>query len=197
MLASLLAAGSVSWLYYSDRLVELPLGVFGVAIGTIILPALSKRHAEQSTEHFSAMLDWGLRVVLLLGVPAALALAVLAEPFLITLFHYGAMTDNDIQMAAMSLRAYAFGLVAFMLIKVLAPGFFARQDTKNASQGRHYRHGCEHGLQPGADLAAGPRGLGAGDGALGVFECRAAGVLALSPAGVGVPAGLGGGLAYS
>ncbi|MGY4879018.1 murein biosynthesis integral membrane protein MurJ [Vreelandella aquamarina] len=130
VLASLLAAGSVSWLYYSDRLVELPLGVFGVAIGTIILPALSKRHSEQSTEHFSAMLDWAIRVVLLLGVPAALALAVLAEPFLITLFHYGAMTDNDIQMAAMSLRAYAFGLVAFMLIKVLAPGFFARQDTK-------------------------------------------------------------------
>ncbi len=130
VLASLLAAGSVSWLYYSDRLVELPLGVFGVAIGTIILPALSKRHAEQSTEHFSAMLDWAIRVVLLLGVPAALALAILAEPFLITLFHYGAMTDNDIQMAAMSLRAYAFGLVAFMLIKVLAPGFFARQDTK-------------------------------------------------------------------
>ena len=130
VLASLLAAGSVSWLYYSDRLVELPLGVFGVAIGTIILPALSKRHAERSTEHFSAMLDWAIRVVLLLGVPAALALAVLAEPFLITLFHYGAMTDNDIQMAAMSLRAYAFGLVAFMLIKVLAPGFFARQDTK-------------------------------------------------------------------
>ncbi|MGV2930527.1 murein biosynthesis integral membrane protein MurJ [Vreelandella venusta] len=130
VLASLLTAGSVSWLYYSDRLVELPLGIFGVAIGTIILPALSKRHAEQSTEHFSAMLDWAIRVVLLLGVPAALALAVLAEPFLITLFHYGAMTDTDIQMAAMSLRAYAFGLVAFMLIKVLAPGFFARQDTK-------------------------------------------------------------------
>ncbi|GEK52443.1 murein biosynthesis integral membrane protein MurJ [Vreelandella venusta] len=130
VLASLLTAGSVSWLYYSDRLVELPLGVFGVAIGTIILPALSKRHAEQSTEHFSAMLDWAIRVVLLLGVPAALALAVLAEPFLITLFYYGAMTDTDIQMAAMSLRAYAFGLVAFMLIKVLAPGFFARQDTK-------------------------------------------------------------------
>lgn len=130
VLASLLVAGSVSWLYYSDRLVELPLGVFGVAIGTIILPALSKRHAEKSTEHFSAMLDWAIRVVLLLGVPAALALAILAEPFLITLFHYGAMTDHDIQMAAMSLRAYAFGLLAFMLIKVLAPGFFARQDTK-------------------------------------------------------------------
>ncbi len=130
VLASLLAAGSVSWLYYSDRLVELPLGVFGIAIGTVILPALSKRHAEQSSEHFAAMLDWALRGVLLLGMPAALALAVLAEPLLITLFHYGAMTDRDIAMAAMSLRAYALGLVAFMLIKVLAPGFFARQDTK-------------------------------------------------------------------
>ena len=130
ILASLLVAGSVSWLYYSDRLVELPLGVFGVAIGTVILPALSKRHASQSKEHFAAMLDWAIRIVLLLGLPAALALAVLAEPLLITLFHYGAMTDHDIQMAAMSLRAYAFGLVAFMLIKVLAPGFFARQDTK-------------------------------------------------------------------
>lgn len=130
VLASLLAAGSVSWLYYSDRLVELPLGVFGIAIGTVILPALSKRHAEQSAEHFAKMLDWALRAVLLLGLPAALALGVLAEPLLITLFHYGAMTDHDIAMAAMSLRAYALGLVAFMLIKVLAPGFFARQDTK-------------------------------------------------------------------
>ncbi|WP_017431362.1 murein biosynthesis integral membrane protein MurJ [Vreelandella jeotgali] len=130
VLASLLAGGSVSWLYYSDRLVELPLGVFGVAIGTVILPALSRRHADQSREHFSAMLDWAIRMVLLLGLPAALALAVLAEPLLTTLFHYGAMTDRDMQMAAMSLRAYAFGLPAFMLIKVLAPGFFARQDTK-------------------------------------------------------------------
>ncbi|MCW4150594.1 murein biosynthesis integral membrane protein MurJ [Halomonas sp. 18H] len=130
VLASLLAAGSVSWLYYSDRLVELPLGVFGVAIGTVILPALSKRHADQSNAHFAAMLDWAIRMVLLLGLPAALALVVLAEPLLITLFHYGAMTDTDIQMAAMSLRAYAVGLVAFMLIKVLAPGFFARQNTK-------------------------------------------------------------------
>ncbi|MGM0544721.1 MAG: murein biosynthesis integral membrane protein MurJ [Pseudomonadota bacterium] len=130
VLASLLAAGSVSWLYYSDRLVELPLGVFGVAIGTVILPALSKRHADQSSAHFSVMLDWAIRMVLLLGLPAALALVLLAEPLLITLFHYGAMTDTDIQMAAMSLRAYAVGLVAFMLIKVLAPGFFARQNTK-------------------------------------------------------------------
>jgi putative peptidoglycan lipid II flippase len=130
VLASLLAPGSVSWLYYSDRLVELPLGVFGIAIGTVILPALSKRHADASGEHFAAMLDWAIRAVLLLGLPAALALAILAEPLLISLFHYGAMTEGDISMAAMSLRAYAFGLVAFMLIKVLAPGFFARQNTK-------------------------------------------------------------------
>lgn len=130
VLASFLVAGSVSWLYYSDRLVELPLGVFGIAIATVILPALSKRHAEQSREHFAQMLDWAIRAVLLLGLPAALALAVLAEPLLISLFHYGEMTAYDIAMAAMSLRAYALGLVAFMLIKVLAPGYFARQDAK-------------------------------------------------------------------
>ncbi len=130
VLASLLAPGSVSWLYYSDRLVELPLGVFGIAIGTVILPALSRRHVDASGAHFAAMLDWAIRTVLLLGLPAALALVILAEPLLISLFHYGAMTEGDITMAAMSLRAYAVGLVAFMLIKVLAPGFFARQNTK-------------------------------------------------------------------
>lgn len=130
VLASLLASGSVSWLYYSDRLVELPLGVFGVALGTVILPALSRRHAEQSPEHFAKMLDWALRAVLLIGLPAGLALVLLAEPLLVSLFHYGAMTDHDIVMAARSLRAYALGLLPFMLIKVLAPGYFARQDTK-------------------------------------------------------------------
>ncbi|WP_232825108.1 murein biosynthesis integral membrane protein MurJ [Salinicola endophyticus] len=130
VLASFLVSGSVSWLYYSDRLVELPLGVFGIAIATVILPALSKRHAEQSREHFARMLDWALRMVLLIGLPAALALVLLAEPLLVSLFHYGAMTDHDVVMAARSLRAYALGLLAFMLIKVLAPGYFARQDTK-------------------------------------------------------------------
>ena len=130
VLASFLVSGSVSWLYYSDRLVELPLGVFGIAIATVILPALSKRHAEQSSEHFARMLDWALRMVLLIGLPAALALILLAEPLLVSLFHYGAMTDHDVVMAARSLRAYALGLLAFMLIKVLAPGYFARQDTK-------------------------------------------------------------------
>ncbi|UTW05731.1 murein biosynthesis integral membrane protein MurJ (plasmid) [Amphritea atlantica] len=130
LLASFLQTGSVSWLYYSDRLAELPLGVFGIAIATVILPSLSRRHAEKSTEHFSRTLDWAMRMVLLIGLPAAMALLVLAEPLIATLFHYGEMTDRDVTMAAMSLRAYACGLLAFMLIKVLAPGYFSRQDTK-------------------------------------------------------------------
>lgn len=130
VLASFLQTGSVSWLYYSDRLVELPLGVFGIAIATVILPSLSRLHANQAPEKFAATIDWALRCVCIIGVPAAIALFVLAEPLIITLFQYGAMTENDVFMAAMSLRAYAFGLLAFMFIKVLAPGYFSRQDTK-------------------------------------------------------------------
>lgn len=130
VLASFLPTGSVSWLYYSDRLVELPLGVFAIAISTVILPSLSRSQAGQSPEQFSATLDWAIRMILLIGIPAAVALVILAEPILTTLFQYGKMTPNDIAMAAWSLRAYSLGLLAFMLIKVLAPGFFARQDTK-------------------------------------------------------------------
>lgn len=130
ILASLLQTGSVSWLYYSDRLSELPLGVFGIAIATVILPSLSRKHAAESTQQFAATLDWAVRAVLLIGVPAALALALLAEPLIATLFHYGEVTDRDVIMSAASLRAYSAGLLAFMLIKVLAPGFFARQDTR-------------------------------------------------------------------
>ncbi len=130
VLASFLETGSVSWLYYSDRLTELPLGVFGIAIATVILPSLSRQHTARSPEAFSGLLNWAVRAVLLIGVPAAVALAVLAEPLLITLFYYGALEPVDVYMSAASLRAYSIGLVAFMLIKVLAPGFFARQDTK-------------------------------------------------------------------
>lgn len=130
VLASFLQQGSVSWLYYSDRLAELPLGVFGIAIATVILPSLSRKHAEASPEKFSQMLDWALRMVMLIGVPAAVALIVLSKPLLTTLFHYGAMTERDVEMASMSLQAYGLGLLAFMLIKVLAPGYFSRQDTK-------------------------------------------------------------------
>lgn len=130
VLASLLATGSVTWLYYSDRLTELPLGVFAIAIGTVILPSLSSKHVNASADAFSRTLDWGLRLVLLVGVPAALALTVIAEPLLATLFHHGEFSANDVMRSAESLRAYSVGLVAFMLIKILAPGFYARQDTR-------------------------------------------------------------------
>lgn len=131
VIASFLPTGSVSWLYYSDRLAELPLGVFGVAAATVILPNLSRQHATKSAEEFSAILDWAMRFVLLIAVPASVALMMIAEPLLAALFYDGSEIDQrDIVMAGFSLRAYALGVVAFMLIKVLAPGYFARQDTK-------------------------------------------------------------------
>ncbi|MDX1588973.1 MAG: murein biosynthesis integral membrane protein MurJ [Oleiphilaceae bacterium] len=130
VLASFLQAGSVSWLYYSDRLSELPLGVFAIAIGTVILPHLSRDHASASHEQFARTLDWAVRAVLLIGVPAALALILLAEPLLAALFHYGEVGERDILMSAQSLRAYSLGLLGFMLIKILAPGFFSRQDMR-------------------------------------------------------------------
>ena len=130
VLASLLQTGSISWLYYSDRLVELPLGVFGIAIATVLLPSLSRQYTKASKKAFSATLDWALRMVLLIGLPATLALELLAEPLIITLFYYGEMTARDVVSSAASLKAYAFGLLAFMFIKVLAPGYFARQDMR-------------------------------------------------------------------
>ena len=128
VLASFLPTGSVSWLYYSDRLAELPLGVFGIAIATVILPSLSADRAAAREERFTLTLDWAVRTVLLVAVPATAALLVLAEPILITLFQYGELSPRDVAMAGYSLRAYALGICAFMLIKVLAPGFYARQD---------------------------------------------------------------------
>jgi putative peptidoglycan lipid II flippase len=131
VLATFLPTGSVSWLYYSDRLSELPLGVFGIAIATVILPNLSRHHIAQSNQAFSQTLDWALKMILVVAVPAAAALILLAEPILVTLFYYGeVMTLRDMSMASLSLKAYAAGLIAFMLIKVLAPGFFARQDMR-------------------------------------------------------------------
>lgn len=129
VLASFLPTGSVSWLYYSDRLAELPLGVFGIAIATVILPNLSAHRAAAREDQFASTLDWAMRSVLLIGLPAALALILLAEPILITLFQYGALTPTDVDMASLSLRAYSLGLIAFMLIKILAPGYYARKDT--------------------------------------------------------------------
>lgn len=130
LIASFLVAGSISWLYYSDRLVEFPLGVLGIALATVILPRLSDHHVAASKESFSATLDWALRCVLVIGVPAAIGLAVLAEPLLTTLFYRGEFTARDVAMSAASLRAYAPGLLGFIVVKVLAPGYFARQDAR-------------------------------------------------------------------
>jgi putative peptidoglycan lipid II flippase len=130
LIASFLLAGSVSWLYYSDRLIEFPLGVLGIALATVILPRLSEHHATQSAQTFSDTLDWALKLVVVIGVPAAVGLALLAEPLMATLFLRGEFTQRDAEMAAASLRAYAPGLLAFILVKVLAPGYFARQDTR-------------------------------------------------------------------
>ena len=130
VIASLLATGSISWLYYSDRLVELPLGLLGIALATVILPHLSRDHATASRERFSQTLDWALRWVFLVGTPAMLGLLILAGPILATLFYGRAFDGEDLAMARMSLMAYALGLPAFMLVKVLAPGYYARQDTR-------------------------------------------------------------------
>ena len=130
IIASFLVTGSVSWLYYSDRLVEFPLGVFGIALATVILPKLSQRHAEADPQAFSHTLDWALRWVLLLGLPASIGLIVLASPLLTTLFQYGEFAAGDVAMASLSLMAYSLGLLGFILVKVLAPGFYARQDTR-------------------------------------------------------------------
>ena len=130
LIASFLVSGSVTWLYLSDRMMELPLGVFGIALATVILPNLSQKHAQADPQAFSHMIDWALRWVLIIGAPAAVGLAVLAGPILTTLFMYGDFVELDVRMAQMSLWAYAFGLLGFTLVKVLAPGYFARQDTK-------------------------------------------------------------------
>lgn len=130
LFASFLTSGSVSWLYYSDRLVEFPLGIFGVAISTVILPSLSKNHAADDTEAFSRSLDWGLKLVLLIGLPATLGLTLLAEPVLSTLFQYNEFGADDVRMTGRSLAAFSLGLLAFMLIKVLVPGFTSRQDAR-------------------------------------------------------------------
>jgi putative peptidoglycan lipid II flippase len=128
--ASLLITGSVSWLYYADRLMEFPAGLLGVALGTVLLPSLAKHYSSNNTEEYSRLLDWGLRLTILLTLPAALGLALLATPLITTLFHYGAFTDHDVLMTRDALMAYSFGLIGLILVKVLAPGFYARQNIK-------------------------------------------------------------------
>lgn len=130
MFASFLAVGSISWLYYSDRLIYFPLGIIGVAIATVIMPNLSRNYSEKDESIFTETLDWALRTVLIIGVPAAVGLYVLAGPILSTLIHYGRFSNYDVVMTAKSLSAFAVGLPAFMLIKILASAFYARQNIK-------------------------------------------------------------------
>jgi putative peptidoglycan lipid II flippase len=128
--ASFLITGSVTWLYFADRLMEFPTGMLGVALGTILLPSLARSHAEKTPQAYSELLDWGLRLTLLLAVPAAAALALLAAPLVTTLFHYGAFTATDVINTRHAVIAYSVGLVGLIAVKVLAPGFYARQDIR-------------------------------------------------------------------
>lgn len=128
--ASFLPSGSVSWLYYADRLMEFPAGLLGAALGVILLPSLSRAHAAGQNEEYAQLLDWGLRMTLLLTLPAALALALLAVPLLATLLQHGAFTTADVLFTRQALVAYSVGLTGMILVKVLAPGFYARQEMK-------------------------------------------------------------------
>lgn len=130
MFASLLATGSQSWLYYSDRLIEFPLGLFGVALGTVILPHLSRRHAAADSEGYGRTLDWAVRMALVIGIPSAVGLALLSREITAAIYQYGKFSAGDTSMVALAIAAMSLGIPAFMLSKVLAPAFFARQDTK-------------------------------------------------------------------
>jgi putative peptidoglycan lipid II flippase len=130
IIVSFLVTGSLSWLYFADRLMEFPLGVFSIALATVILPSLSRHHAAESMELFTGTLDWALRLVIVLVSPAAVAMLVFAGPLTATTLGYGAFKPYDVQMASYALMAYSWGLIGFSLVKVLAPGYFARQDTK-------------------------------------------------------------------
>lgn len=128
--ASFMPTGSVSWLYYADRLMEFPTGVLGVALGTILLPSLSKSFIDKTEQEFSLLLDWGLRLTFMLAIPAAVALAVLSKPLVASLFYYGKFTPHDVAMTERALIAYSLSLLGLILVKVLAPGFYARQNVK-------------------------------------------------------------------
>lgn len=129
-IASRLENGSVSWLSYADRLMEFPTALLGVALGTILLPSLAKAHADADTAEYSSLLDWGLRLTFLLALPSAVGLATLSEPLTATLFHYGKFDAQSVSMTGRALIAYGVGLIGLILVKILAPGFYAKQNIK-------------------------------------------------------------------
>ena len=130
IIASMLGVGKISLLYYSDRLMEFPLGLFGIALATVTLPYLSRQAANRSHDEFADTLDWSMKLVLLIAVPAAIGLIVLAEPLVATIFYGGVFTGDDVRMTALALQAFAVGLIGFSYVKILAPAYFAREDTK-------------------------------------------------------------------
>ena len=130
IIASLLGVGKISLLYYSDRLMEFPLGLFGIALATVTLPYLSRQHASASTEDFARTVDWSMKLVLFIAVPAAIGLILLSDPLVATIFYGGEFSAFDVEMTALSLEAFAIGLIGFSLVKILAPAYFAREDTK-------------------------------------------------------------------
>jgi putative peptidoglycan lipid II flippase len=129
-IASFLMTGSIAWMYYADRLVEFPMGVFSIALATVILPGLSAHHAEQSSERFNSTLDWALKLTCVVSLPASVGLLMLAGPLTATIYGHGKFDPRDVQMASYALMSYSLGLMGFSLVKVLAPGYFARQDTR-------------------------------------------------------------------
>lgn len=129
-IASHLEGGSVSWLSYADRLMEFPAALLGVALGTILLPSLSKAHADKNEEEYSALLDWGLRLIFMLALPAAVMMLTIAKPMTSVLFHYGQFDAHDVAMTSHAVVAYGVGLIGMILVRILAPGFYAKQDIK-------------------------------------------------------------------
>jgi len=154
LIASFLIGGSVAWLYYADRLMEFPLGVFSIALATVILPGLSRHHANDTPEHFTSTLDWALRLVILLVSPAAVAMLVFAGPMTAAIFGYGKFGAHDVKMASYALMAYSWGLLGFSLVKVLAPGYFARQDTRTPVRIALIALGANMALNAGVVLPA-------------------------------------------
>jgi len=130
IIASMLGVGKISVLYYSDRLMEFPLGLFGIALATVTLPYLSRQYANESHAEFSATLDWSMKLVMLIAVPAAVGLIVLAEPLVATIYFGGVFTENEVRLSVLALQAFAVGLVGFSFVKILAPAYFAREDTR-------------------------------------------------------------------